>query len=75
MEMIRNNRIITVLAVYAKIKGYSNTIQFDVNTAIWLADPPGATMVILDNLGRYCDVTNMFIRQRQIQKVPLINCN
>jgi hypothetical protein len=26
-------------------------------------------LVILDNLGWYCDVTNMFIRQRQIQIV------
>ena len=24
-------------------------------------------LVILDNLGWYCDVTNMFLRQRQIQ--------
>ena len=29
-----NNLSITVLAVYAKIKGYSNIIQFDANTAI-----------------------------------------
>ena len=27
-------------------------------------------MVILDNLVWYCDVTNIFIRQRQIQIVP-----
>jgi hypothetical protein len=26
-------------------------------------------MVIFDNLGWYCDVTNVFIRQRQIQLV------
>jgi hypothetical protein len=26
-------------------------------------------LVILDNLGWYCDVTNVFIRQRQIQIV------
>ena len=26
-------------------------IKFDVNTAIWLADPPGATLVIHDNQG------------------------
>jgi len=28
-----------------------------------LADPPGATSVILDNLGWYCDLVNIFIRQ------------
>jgi len=27
-----------------------------------LADLPGATLVILDNLGWYCDVANLFIR-------------
>jgi hypothetical protein len=27
-------------------------------------------LVILDNLGWYCDVTNVFIRQRQFQIVP-----
>jgi hypothetical protein len=32
-------------------------ILFDVNTAIRLADPPGATLVILDNLGWYCDTS------------------
>ena len=26
------------------------------NTAIWLADPPGENLVILDNLGWYYDV-------------------
>jgi hypothetical protein len=41
-----------------------------VNIAICLTDPPGATVVILDNLGLYCDVANIFIRQRQIQIVP-----
>ena len=35
------------------------------NTAIRLADPPGATLFILDKLGWYCDVVNMYIRQRQ----------
>ena len=30
-------------------------------------------MVILDNLGWYCDVTNVFIRQRQIQIVTRNN--
>jgi len=34
-----------------------------------LADPVGATLVILDNLGCYCDVANIFICQRQIQIV------
>ena len=35
---------------------------FDVNTAIRLADPPGATLVIhvLDNLGWYCDIADKF---------------
>jgi hypothetical protein len=35
-----------------------------------LADPPTEKFVILDNLGLYCDVTNIFICQRQIQIVP-----
>jgi len=35
-----------------------------------LADPHGATLVILDNLIWYFDVANIFIRQRQIQIVP-----
>jgi hypothetical protein len=26
------------------------------NTAIWLADPHGTTLIILDNLGWYCEV-------------------
>jgi len=26
-----------------------------------MADTPGATLVILDNLGWYCDVANIFI--------------
>ena len=30
--------------------------------AIWLAYPPGETLVILDNMGWYCDVANIFIR-------------
>jgi hypothetical protein len=40
-----------------------------VNTAIRLADPPEEKLIILDNLGWYCDVTNIFIRQRLIQIV------
>jgi hypothetical protein len=32
-------------------------------------------LVILDNLGWYCDVTNVFIRQRQIQIVTRNNRN
>jgi hypothetical protein len=40
-----------------------------VNTAIWLADKPEATLVILDNMGWYCDVANKLIRQQQIQIV------
>ena len=43
------------------------------NTAIRLADPHGATLVILDNyLGWYCDVTNIFIRQKHIQSEIII---
>jgi len=40
-----------------------------------LADPPGEKLVILDNLGWYCDVTNTFIRQRQIHIVTWNNRN
>jgi hypothetical protein len=54
---------------------YCVIIKFDVNTAIWLVDPPGATLVIFDNLGLYCDFANIFIRQRQIQIVPWNNSN
>jgi len=32
-----------------------------------LADQTGGKLVILDNLSWYCDVSNIFIRQRQIQ--------
>jgi len=46
-----------------------------VNAAISLTDPPGATLVILDNLGWYCNVANAFIRRRQIQIVPWNNSN
>ena len=52
--------------------------KFDVNTAILLADPSGpigATLVILDNLGWYCEVADIFICQRQIQIVPRSNGN
>ena len=41
-------------------------------TAIWLADPPGATLVILDNLDWYCDIANIsfaydkFIKSQEI---------
>jgi hypothetical protein len=45
---------------------------FVVNTAIWLAYLPGATLVIHNNLGWYCDVAKVFIRHRQIQIVPWI---
>ena len=38
----------------------------------WLI-PPEKILVILDNLGWYCDVTNVFIRQRQIQIVTWNN--
>jgi hypothetical protein len=58
--------------------GQSKIILFDVNTqctAIWLADLPIENLVKLDNLGWYCDVTNIFIRQRQIQIVPWNNHN
>jgi len=41
-----------------------------VNTAILLADLPGATFVIQDNLAWYCDVANVFIHKRLIQIVP-----
>ena len=40
------------------------------NTVIRLVDPQKATLVILDNLGWYCDVANIFIRQRQSKTVP-----
>jgi hypothetical protein len=46
------------LNLLGKLK--SQIIWFDVNTAIWLVDPPGEKLVILDNLGWYCDVTNIF---------------
>jgi hypothetical protein len=49
---------------------YRNIISFDVNNVIWLADPPGAALVILENLGYYFDVTNVSICQRQNQTVP-----
>jgi hypothetical protein len=35
---------------------YKVIIKFAVKTTIWLAYPPGATLVILDNLGWYCDL-------------------
>ena len=54
---------------------YSLIIQVDVNTAVWLIDPPGATLIIYDNLGWYCEVANIFIRQLQIQIVPWNNRN
>jgi len=38
-----------------------------------LIDPPGAILVTLDNLCWYCDVANIFIRQRQIQMVLIWN--
>jgi hypothetical protein len=56
-------------------KAYTVIMYFDVNATIWLADPPRATLVILDNVGWYCDVNNIFIRQRQIQIVPWNNHN
>jgi len=46
-----------------------------VNNEILLADPPGEKLVILNNLGWYCDVTNIFIRQWKIQKFPWNNRN
>ena len=44
-------------------QGYTNLssfikIKFDANTAIWLADPSRATLVILNNLCCHCDVAN-----------------
>jgi hypothetical protein len=39
--------------------------------SIW----PWATFVILDNLGWYCDVANIFIHQQQIQIAPWNNHN
>jgi hypothetical protein len=48
-------------------------IYFDVNTAIWLAGLLGETLVIQDNLGWYCDVTNVFILHRHIQIFPWNN--
>jgi len=35
-----------------------------------LADQTGATLVIFDIVGWYCDVTNVIIRKRPIQIVP-----
>ena len=52
---------------------YLQIIQFDVNTAIWLADPSREKIVILDNLIWFCDVANIFICQQQIQIVPWNN--
>jgi len=40
-----------------------------------LADLPVTTLIILDNLGWYCGVANVFIRQRQIQIVSYNNRN
>ena len=45
------------------------------NTAIWLADLPGATTIIHDNLNWYCDVANIFIWKWQIQIISWNNCN
>ena len=50
---------------------YLGIIKFDVNTAIWLTDLPGENIVMLDNLGWYCDITNIFIYQRQIPNSPM----
>jgi hypothetical protein len=50
-----------------------STVLFELNTTIWLADSPGATLVILDNLGCYCDIANIFIHRRQIQIVTWNN--
>ena len=61
-----------------RIYMYVYIIWFDVNTSIWLADSSGEKLVIqciLDNLGWYCDVTNIFIRQRQIQLALWNKCN
>ena len=41
-----------------------------VNTAIWFAYLHGATFVILDIWGWYCDVANVIIRMLLIQLVP-----
>ena len=35
-------------------------IYIDVNTAIWLVDPTGEKLAILDNLSLYCEVINIF---------------
>jgi hypothetical protein len=40
-----------------------------------LADPPGTTLVILDNPDWYCDVANVFICHKQIQIVQWNNYN
>jgi len=40
-----------------------------------LTDPPGSTLVMLDNLGWYCDITNVFIRKRLIHIFPWNNQN
>jgi hypothetical protein len=48
---------------------YIIIIEFDVNTVFWLDDPSGARLVMLDILGWFCDVINIFICQRQMQIV------
>jgi hypothetical protein len=54
----------TLKNIWKKIfQKYFEIIQFDLNTAICLEK----ILAILDNLGWYCGVTNVFIRQRQIQ--------
>jgi hypothetical protein len=48
----------------------SLNVSMKSQSCFWLADPPGAILFILNNLGGYCDVTNIFIRQRRIQVIP-----
>jgi len=40
-----------------------------------LADLHGATLIMLDNLGLYCEVANVIIRKRLIQIVTWNNRN
>ena len=44
---------------FSKGKVHFLIILFDVNTAICLVGPHGATLVILDSLGCYCDVKSL----------------
>jgi hypothetical protein len=43
-----------------------------VNTAIWLADPPGATLVILDNLFKKYNISQaQFNKSFKLKKISV----